>query len=444
MRAIFFLISFSGFSSFALAQEATGPVVWETAFTPVTSGQADDHLVLMLISNDAQVGEQQVVAREKNSKDKPGKAAKVPGRLAKDQLAKNQSRQSIWCKADFEFSYQRVLAKRADLADGCSVQSVAAGMPKHLTGEKDRNQPRRCLVAVCDGHYRLLSFCVGTPGPDELLTLIEDAQEVVSLIKLSGNNQTAITTPVAQRSVKRLTRLWQYSLKEVLTTIDVGASDDENEAEKFDALSVYSRLASTFQDVYFADVKLRFGLTEASDRTRLAVLEQHSQTRQPWCDSMMPFLANADFVQLWRPLTRTLWHHDPVTLAKDESSELVDWYDSIDKTKTIVLDLQPSNSRNRPVLKIAAKDAKPKRATRAKGIDWEDLQTLVAKFPSKNVDTQQLSGLVCLRGITGVDLFSPSQARYLVIKPNDKSAWAIRQGESPVKSYGRLKRLVKQ
>ena len=69
--------------------------------------------------------------------------------------------------------------------------------------------------------------------------------------------QTAITTPVAQRSVKRLTRLWQYSLKEVLTTIDVGASDDENEAEKFDALSVYSRLASTFQDVYFADVKLR-------------------------------------------------------------------------------------------------------------------------------------------------------------------------------------------
>ena len=437
MRAIFLLISFSGFSSFALAQEVTRPVVWETAFTPVTSGQADDHLVLMLISNDAQVGDQQVVTREKNAKDNPDKAAKVPARPAKDQ-----SKQSIWCKPDFEFSYQRVLAKRADLADVCSLQSVAAGMPKHLTGEKDRNQPRRCLVAICDGHYRLLSFCVGTPSPDELLTLIEDAQEVISLIKLSGSEQAEITKPVAQRSVQRLTRLWQYSLKETLATIDVGASDDENEAKKFDVLGVYSRLTSTFQDVYFADVKLRFGLTEASDRTRLAVLEQHPQTRQPWCDSMMPFLASADFVQLWRPLASTLWHHDPVTLAKDESSDLVDWYDSIDKTKTIVLDLQPQNDRKRPVLKIAANDAK--HASHKKGIDWEDLQTLVAKFPSKNVDTQQLSGLVCLRGITGVDLFSPSQARYLVIKPNDKSAWAIRQGESPVKSYGRLKRLVKQ
>ena len=135
MRAIVFCLLVFCVSSFVSAQ-AVGSFVWDSPFAPITSGQADDHLVLMVISND-----QQVVVREMDAKTELGKAAKAPTEKApaaklQPRRAKDKSEQPIWRKADVEFSYQHVLAKRADIADVCSLQFLAAGLPPKLDRRK--------------------------------------------------------------------------------------------------------------------------------------------------------------------------------------------------------------------------------------------------------------------------------------------------------------------
>lgn len=435
MRAFIFVLIGITLAPILVGQDGKAVSVrWDRAFAPITAGQADDKLAIVLITNDEQIVENKIAdpAAEKADADP------VKGEKRREKIA--DIKQPVWCKADFEFSFRRAVSKRQGISGLCALQYQAAGMPKHLCGGQDRNQPSRCFVAICDGHYRLLSICVGVPGPDQLLTMIEDAQQASAMTKLSGGVQEKVTALVADQSMDRLARRWKYSLKEMLTKIDVGAADDSsNRPAKFQVSGVLGRITEEYEAVYLADVKLRFGLTETSDRLRLAVLEQHAQARQPWCDAMMPFLVNADFVKLWRPLTKSVWHYDAVTMNDTESISVLDWFDATAKDQYVVLDLQESTAAQKllPLGDVGSVAAK-------RGLGLSDLHDLVDQFPVKNVDPQQLSDLVRDRGIKGVDVQLPSRAKYLVVDRESRKAWAIREGEPPGKNIGRLKRLVKK
>ncbi len=407
----------------ALALVSTGDepaaderLVWQSAFAPLSAKDANHSLAVILITND-----------DAAETIKPAKDDDV------------QEVADLWCKLNFEWSFRKAIRTRADLAEHCHLQFLPAGTAKTLTGGSSRNQPARAIVAVCDVNYRLLSLSVGVPEADEVLTIIEDAQQVQSMINLHEPDQAKLA--IADRSMTRLARIWRDALKEMLATIDVGNDDEANEtAESSDpSNSLLGRIGVTFEEVYLVDVRLRFGMTKSSDHTRLVLLEQHQETRRPWCESMIPFVAGTDFAETWIPLTEAVWHAD-VVVSDVDSEELLSWWDLQIKSDPVVLAIQPpllARQRSWPPVEVGGVADK-------RGLGWQDLQKLLLELPYQNIDAKQLAALIRERDLAPVDIVSPTRARYLLYEPNKRAAWAIREGDIPGKHIGRVKRMMKK
>ncbi len=356
---------------------------------------------------------------------------------------RNKVESQVWCADVLARSVRKAKQSRADLRDRLSLQSVAAGMPAALTGGELRNQPARAVVAICDGNYRLLAFTAGVPDTAVLLTLIEDAEEVRSLRQMHERASEQLVAAIAQRSGERISRLWRSALEEMLVAMGAGNLGAGNLNENADIpgamaqrqLGRLTLLWETYAATYAADVKLRFGLTEAADRTRLVILEQHPQTRRPWCESMIPFFADNDFSTLWKPLCESLWGIEPIVKNVD-ATELLDWWDSQIETDAVVLSLLPPPLFRRDPWPPADLDG----TTTKRGIGWHDLQQLVVQLPHRTIDAQQLSVLIRSRDLTAVDIQLPTTARYLFFEPKKKTAVVIRQGDPPGRFVARLKR----
>lgn len=158
---------------------------WQPPFTAVSASEPFS-LVVMLITNDDAFA-----------------AIKPPAKEG------GQPQVTQWCRPNLQHAYRKALAARPDLKDRCFLQYLPAGTPQQLTGGHDRNQPERAIVAICNGNYQLLSLVVGVPDSDELLTMIEDAQQVQAFIELYEGEIGKITGGIADRSMKRMTRLWR-------------------------------------------------------------------------------------------------------------------------------------------------------------------------------------------------------------------------------------------
>ena len=72
---------------------------WTKAFSPITASQANSKLAVILITNNQALIE---------SGDKNGKKDSPP-------------QQSMWCKANFEYSFRRAAAARNELTTLCSL-----------------------------------------------------------------------------------------------------------------------------------------------------------------------------------------------------------------------------------------------------------------------------------------------------------------------------------
>ena len=192
-------------------------------------------------------------------------------------------------------------------------------------------------------------------------------------------------------------------------------------------------LSDALEPVYLADVKLRFGLSETSDRSRLIILEQHPEARRPWCEAMMPFLVNQDCSLIWRELAESLWGHQPVT-ADTDAPELLQWYELHAKTDSVVLSLQsPFHLRRLPWPPILDKAAR-------RGVGWHEVHQLAQQHPFRTVQPQQLATLIRQRRLPAVDIQQPSLARYLFFEPNKGSPLVIRETDPPGRFAGMLKR----
>ncbi len=392
-------------------------VVWEQAFSPISAADTESTLVMILISNDDPLGSEPP-AREK------------PELEGGDRL---------WCSDVLLISFRKMLSRRPDLTGHLSLQSIAAGLPAGLTGGVLRNQPARAVVALCDGKYRLLAFAVGVPDTSGLLTLVEDAEEVRQFGRKHQHAAHEMVASIAQRSSQRLDRMWRSALQEMFDSLG-GAGDEIDRSggllgslkEQQDRLAM---LNQTYQPTYMADAKLRFGLSELVDRQRLVILEQHPQARQPWCESMIPFIADNDFVTLWKPLCESLWGVAPI-VREFEAADLLEWWDAKIKTGSVVLSLLPPlylRGQRWPPVEINGKKIK-------RGSGWARAQELAMQLPYRSISLQQLSTLIQSRDLQPIDIQQPAAARYLLFESAQKPALVIRQGDPPGRFIGKLQR----
>jgi hypothetical protein len=192
-------------------------------------------------------------------------------------------------------------------------------------------------------------------------------------------------------------------------------------------------LGDTFEQTYIADVKLRFGLIETSDRIRLVILEQHSEARRPWCEAMIPFAAGCKMPEVWRELVESVWGHQPITSDVD-AQELLDWYDLQSTTEVVVLSLRsPLRSRREPWPPVAGKFSR-------RGVSWQEAHTLALQRPFREVDPQQFATLIHARDLATVDIEQPSTLRYMLLDPKKRAPVVIRENDSPGRFVGILKR----
>ncbi len=422
MRILFTLTLIFAFAHVAFCdeQDADAPVPWQAPFESTSASQVDGKLVLILITN-----------------EDPFVVESVAEKLA-ERHGENPGQQTVnppvWCSDVLAHSYRRAIARRPDLKGRLSLQSISAGLPSEVTGGKSKNLPSRAVLACCDANYRLLGMLVGVPDVDDLLTLIEDSEGVAAMRQLQSERPAEVVNMLAQRSSERLNRAWRGALEEVLMAIQGDAGDDRDESGGDESFPGRLRLLrETFEPTYVSDVRLRFGLTESSDHTRLVILEQHIQTRRPWCEAMIPFVAGSDFYETWRELVESLWGHQPVT-ADAEAPELVDWFKLQTESDSVVLSiLPPPNQRHLPWPPIVDNAIR-------RGIGWQDAHQLALEHPFRQIDAEQLAVVIRSCGLKPIDIHLPSTARYLFIEPNKKLPLVIRETDPPGRFAGLLKR----
>ncbi|GAA5505865.1 hypothetical protein [Novipirellula caenicola] len=394
MRKLLLMTILSLIAVAASAEVPSSTILWEKPFQTRSESAADKSLILILVTND-----------DPFDVDAGGWA----GELIEEPIA--------------ELAQQRM-----GFAERVTTQFLPAGIPSVLTAGESRNVPARAIVAICNRDYRLLSFCVGIPDTDELVTLIEDAEEVQTLAGIHQEAPKQLIRELAERSADRVGRRWQQWMVQAVTEIENNPADEA-------AADRIARVVPLLEQSYLAESQLRFGLSDPEDATRLGLLEQHVCTRQPWCDSIMPLVANADFRQHYRKLIQPIWGH-PLVNADADAAEVIDWaasqsdHTTAKKEGVFVLLLQsPIASAMAPIQEEGDGKNEGKQSRVAKA--WDRVAALVAKFPNREVDLQQLALLSRAQQWPAIDIQRPSIARYIFVDAQKPTPLVVHLTDSP-------------
>ncbi|MGI9473794.1 MAG: hypothetical protein ACR2NZ_19790 [Rubripirellula sp.] len=430
MRQIYAILVHCILAGAIVGQEPAEPQAlnWQEPFATISASKSDDALVLLLITNEDPFRAE--ASLKPKALPQPAVGAKQAAQ-GKVQLEPP----NVWCVDALSQSIQRAFEFRPDLKDRLQLQSISSGIPSVLSGGTSRNLPERAILILCDGKYRLLGLSVGVPDLDELLTLIEDSENVRTLRHLSQDDPKKVVDEIAQQNMKRLSRLWRSTFEEVLLEMDGdwgdAATDDVIERRVFDGR--IQRLFEALEPTYLSDVELRFGLTDITDRNRLIVLEQHTEARHPWCQSIAPFLVGADMSIRWRELVESLWGH-AATTAQDDITELLAWYDTNLKSGSIILSLKPPiHRRHLPWPPLTDRTAR-------RGMTWQEAHDLALTHAFRKIDAQQIAALIRERDLRPIDVANPSRARYLMITPGKNLINVVREKDPPGRFAGQLRR----
>jgi len=393
-------------------------VNWQTAFTALSAENQANKLVLMLVTNDDAFLAPPADANRRNI------AAAQPAEQTKHG----------WCAAEFHHTCQRVLKLRPDLENKLSLQSVVAGTPSELLGGKASNSPKRVVLFVCDSTYHLLALSIGIPSAADLLTLIEDAQEFKTLRELNEATPDQATNAIVQRNKTRLGRLWNMKLQEMIEAKKQDdALVDNAAAQPTPPLHLLYKLFSALQPTYNYDVQTRFGLTTELDARRLVILEQHSEARYSWCQTITPFIAGMDVQQDWNIFVELLWQQYAVTAGSDQT-DFLKWFDAQKHAGTFVMAVE-SPSHVQQFLWPPTKAPKHRNGT-----SWQKSHDLATEFPFRTITAQQLTALVRERDLKPLTFSSPSMVRYLLFLPDNRLPQIIREQDPPARFWGLLKR----
>jgi hypothetical protein len=277
-----------------------------------------------------------------------------------------------------------------------------------------------------------LSFTVGVPDPNDLAAMLRDARDTRSLIDRATDDPQTVIDRLADRSRVRVGRLFQASLAE-LVAVSSSDGDDENHS---DPTVIRHRIKIVSQDigpVYLHSAQLRFGLTSTADRDRLRVLEQHVETRRPWCELMIPFVAGIKLTDSWRPLVESLWEYPPTT-ESDVPSDLLRWVKLQLESNAVVLQLKP------PMQVEHISWPPPTDGFTKTHQSWIDVHSRALKHPFRQVDAGEVAHLIRALDLQPINIYRPSLARYLFLRPNKRDPLVVREGDRPGRFAGMLKR----
>ena len=353
--------------------------------------------------------------------------------LEKADRSRLGTSRDVWCGQDFRRSFSKLFALRPDLKDRCIVQRVPAGLPKRLTGGVATTLPRRAVVAICNGNYQLLNLCVGVPDPTELISRIEDAEEVKTQISLHKGDPEKLSQMTMDRTRERVRRMY----KETIAKLTEAMAGDESLVAVDEAwIAKYVRFVSELNPIYLFDVKLRFGLDDPSDLIRLLVLEQHCETREDWCESIAPFVVGRPMQDLMNPLVDTTWG-TPAVIKTDaaEHEELLRWFSTQRENATLVLSIKPTYlDRDLPwpppnVNRVTL-------GTR----DWVALEKAMSNHPFRAVSAEELAVVLREGDEMPIHLLAPSRARYIVFQSDKRKPFVIREADIPGKFIKRLEK----
>ena len=413
---VLFLLHGSTFQSIHAEDPAEKPaMLWQAPFTAWSEQDTTNKIVLMLVTNDN-------AFRDSHSDAKKTAAETT-----------DPSRHG-WCAPDFEKSCKRMLEVRPDLKNCISLQSIFAGTPLELSGGKPANTPSRVVLFVCDGNYRILALSVGIPSADELTTLVEDAQEAKLLLGSNDTDRWHTTTLLVQRSKERIGRVWNLKLDEVTQAKEKQfALIRDGAVEPPSSLATLRELFIALQPTFIHDAQLRFGLSTELDARRLVILEQHTETRDPWSQALTPFIAGMELRNTWKIFVEFLWQQCAVA-ADGDQTDFLTWYDSHLKSGPFVLQVEsPSHMQHLPWPPVAA----PKHRN---GTSWTTTHDFAMKFPVRTITPQQLTVLIRERELKPINFFSPSMARYLLVSSNNRLPQIIREQDLPARFLGLLRR----
>ena len=344
-------------------------VFWKPAFESLTASRPPGLAVLLVITDDDPF---------RSTPTDRARAGNIPS-------DKKLGTPNLWCAGQLEKAYCRLVESRPEFKEQLTIQGLAAGLPLELTGGEPRNVPSRAVLALCDAQYRLLGIHVGVPHGDEILAIVEDAEDVAisRQLRIDQTSQGGINAPTIQRSLERLDRMWTSVLQGLIRD---HAQDAEASTTPIDRVQLIS-IGETLDAVYLADARRRFGVSGDGNEHRLRLLEQHLETRQPWSDALVALAAGEDFARIWREVVEMVWHQPPIS-ADADMEELLNWVKLHRESDAVVLALEaPVHAQRLPWPPIP--DGLSRRA-----VPWRTTHELAQQHPYREVTAEQLALLI--------------------------------------------------
>ena len=146
------------------------------------------------------------------------------------------------------------------------------------------------------------------------------------------------------------------------------------------------QLFLALKPTYLYDVQTRFGLSTDLDTRRLVILEQHTESRYPWCQSIMPFIIGMDVQKDWQIFVELLWKQYAIPTGSDQT-ELLAWFDEQRKAGPLVLAITAPSY-------LQHKRWPPNASKGQRGTSWQQTHDVATEFPFRAITPQQLTELI--------------------------------------------------
>ncbi|WP_149499678.1 hypothetical protein [Roseiconus lacunae] len=340
------------------------------------------------------------------------------------------SSHDLWCLPLLRHSMEELIEQRPDLKDRFVVNKLAVGIPSSWQTTQTANLPSRSMVILCDGYQRVLSLAAGVPDKRELIRMVEQAEEVSTLLSLYRDNPLRLSEELLFRAKERVARQYQQFIDEQSIEDFVGQRVEDEQTWR----QAFGSYVAKLQPVYRIDTELRFSIPSDANTPRMRVLEQHCETRQDWCESILPWLQGKSLVSVIDSAVDATWQQPPVIDVTEASHhELLQWFQSRQAVSTIVMAVRPDL--------IAGQIAWPPPNVNLKlrGRTWSDLESAMSKHAYRKVALEELVFLFREFNVEPIVLNQGSRVRYVFFEHGKKKPAIVRESDLPGKYIRRLK-----
>ncbi|SMP54277.1 hypothetical protein SAMN06265222_104229 [Neorhodopirellula lusitana] len=395
---------------------------WTSPMREVDTATADQTLLVIVITDDID-----------------------PAWISLDKTIRLANRPVCWCETSITKAVAAIPPGFAHPSAPIEGQHWPLGIPKVLTGGESNLPPGRTITVVTDGHYRTLGVIVGIPEDQELVRLIEEAEETRGWLRQHRREPDQLVKKLAERSRQRLPRIWQLQLDQQVAALgttpleQVADAISQNERFTKQVQIRFGQVADQVQHTYKQHIEQRFGMTPETDFRRLVALEQHSATRMPWMTTLLPFMAGADLRNVYLDLAETVWDQRAMPIQMQGKDPLGDWLTQFGDQGPFALHIPPPYLRNRTELQLA----KVSDIAQRRGFGWQDLDEALGNGPVRETNLRELATWLYRSKKRPLDLQRPSQTRYLFFRSSTDSPYPIRDGEPPGRSITMIRQVQK-